>query len=192
MTEAVEIKRVLVIGAGGVGFWMSLALLRDLPATIDLIVVDGDNFEGGNGHRRLPRVANPATRKVDFLSGFAQVTMGLRAPTQVCPEYFEADQIETRGLGPSDLVIDATDMALDRRRPLWAALREAGCQMLRVSYDGNGVVVVARGLPLSGRPDGGYALVPNQAQSFAAAGFGAAAAIRLVKGEQVEDMDYQL
>lgn len=184
-----EIKRVVVIGAGGVGFWLSVCLRRDVP-DVELIVYDNDTFEGGFGAQRLPYVANKATKKVDFLKGFVGMVMRDSAPTVYACK-FDGGLI---GINEPEatLIVDASDMGLEDRRPLWAACREAGCQMLRVSYDGNGIVVVARGLPLASKPGGGYSQVPSMAQSLWAGGVGAAAVEKLLRGGAVGDYQMEL
>lgn len=182
-----EIKRVVMIGAGGVGFWMATALRRDVP-DVELIVYDDDDFEGGFGAQRLPYVGDKKTKKVDFLKGFVRMVMRDSAP-RIYPIKFEAvyqDLFET------DLIVDASDMGLEVRQPLWQRCRERGCQMLRVSYDGNGIVVVARGLPLASKPGGGYSQVPSMAQSLWAGGVGAAAVEKLLRGETVGDYQMEL
>lgn len=184
-----EIKRVVVIGAGGVGFYLVAAMRRDRP-DVELIVYDDDSFEGGNGYRRLPKVSNPATKKVDFLKGWVRMVMGDVPPATITSKFSIAD---IRFADARDtLVVDASDMGLEDRQPLWKACREAGAQMLRVSYDGNGIVVIARGLPLSSKPGGGYALVPTMAQSFAAGGLGAMAVQLLLDGKEVRDYQVQI
>ena len=94
--------------------------------------------------------------------------------------------------GPSDLLVDCTDMGLEARQPIWKAAREKDCNLLRVSYDGNGIVVIARGLPFSTNPGGRYSIVPTMAQSLWAGGVGAAAVEKLLKGEEIGDYQMEL
>lgn len=187
-----EIKRIVVIGAGGVGFWLVTALRRDIP-NIEIVVYDSDNFEGGFGAQRLPYVANKATKKVQFLNNFVQMAMRDPAltpnPIKLSTEIVESDPVE---YWAESLVVDATDMPLEPRREIWQALRKAGATMLRVSYDGNGIVVVSRGLPFATNPGGNYAIVPTMAQSLWAGGVGAAAVEKLLKGEVVSDYQMEL
>jgi len=184
-----EIKRVIVVGAGGVGFWLTVALRRDKP-DLEVIVYDDDNFYGGYGAQRLPHVSNKETKKVDFLKGFVRMVMRDEPPTVYSTKFVE----EFHGLNShtDTLVVDATDMDLNRRRPIWDTCRAAGCQMLRVSYDGNGIVVISRGLPFSTNPGGNYARVPTLAQSLWAGGVGAAAVEKLLAGEEVSDYQMEL
>lgn len=186
-----KIERVVVVGAGGVGAWLTVALRRDRPH-VPVIVYDDDTFEGGMGARRLPLVRNAATKKVDWLRGFVRMVMGDEPPDvegrRLVPE-------DTRGAGivrPGVLVVDCTDMAIAPRRELWDCCRTAGAQMLRVSYDGNGCVVVARGLPLLCAPEGGYALVPTLGQSMMAGGLGAEAVRAILDGRWKEDYQIRL
>jgi len=182
-----HIKRVVIIGAGGVGFWLTVALRRDCP-DLEVVVYDDDNFLGGFGAQRLPHVANKETKKVDYLKGFVQMVMRDEAPA-VKPEKFDGYHI---CLSSEDLVVDCSDMSLNLRKPIWDRCRSGGAKMLRVSYDGNGIVVVARGLPFSTNPGGNYAIVPTLAQSLWAGGVGAAAVEKLLKGEEVEDYQMEL
>lgn len=185
-----EIKRVIVVGAGGVGFWLTVALRRDKP-DLEVIVYDDDNFIGGYGAQRLPHVANKETKKVDFLKGFVRMVMRDEPPTaanlKFAPHLLPAERSLT-----DVLVVDASDMDLTKREPIWKGCRAAGCQMLRVSYDGNGIVVVSRGLPFSTNPGGNYARVPTLAQSLWAGGVGAAAVEKLLAGEEVGDYQMEL
>jgi hypothetical protein len=191
--QMTDIKRVIIVGAGGVGFWLTVSLMRDKPG-LEVIVYDSDNFVGGFGSQRLPFVANKETKKVDFLRGFVKMAMKDEPPT-VHPIRIDCDWIETMDMGDywtNSLVVDASDMPLDARKPLWDSFRLRGAQMLRVSYDGNGIVVVARGLPFSTNPGGNYARVPTLAQSLWAAGVGAAAVEKLLAGEEVGDYQMEL
>lgn len=185
-----EIKRVIIIGAGGVGFWLTVSLMRDKPG-LEVIVYDDDTFVGGFGAQRLPHVANKETKKVDFLKGFVRMVMR-DEPPKVFPVKLTPTMFP--GLDPmtETLLVDCSDMPLDVRKPIWDEARKAGCQMLRVSYDGNGIVVVARGLPFSTNPGGNYARVPTLAQSLWAGGVGAAAVEKLLAGEEVSDYQMEL
>src|SRR5437016_4864953 len=153
------------VGAGGVGFWMTPCLLR---AGHEVTVYDDDDFQGGSGHLRLPKVGDPTTKKVTFARGFCLAVMGNMGLTPVVKK-FTGDEVEA-----SDLVIDCSDMPLTTRKVIWARVKELGARCIRVSYDGkDNTVVVAEGLPLNGRKGGGYQNLPDMALSFLAAGCGA-------------------
>lgn len=184
-----QIKRVVIIGAGGVGFWLTVALRRDCP-DVETIVYDDDNFIGGFGAQRLPYVQNKEMKKVDFLKGFVRMAMRDEAPL-VKPFKLNSEIVDVNFTSDT-LVVDCSDMPLETRKPIWNAAKAADCQMLRVSYDGNGIVVVARGLPFSTNPGGNYAIVPTLAQSLWAGGVGAAAVQKLLKGENVSDYQMEL
>jgi hypothetical protein len=83
-------------------------------------------------------------------------------------------------------------MALEPRQKIWKAFRDRGAKGLRVSYDGNGIVVVSHGLPFATNPGGNYAIVPTLAQSLWAGGVGAAAVGKLLKGETFSDYQMEL
>ena len=185
-----DIKRVIILGAGGVGFHLAVALCRDFPGT-EISVYDPDDFNGGMGHFRLPKVSNPSTKKVALLKGHIIMVMGDRPP-KVFDRRFEVSDVQALPNPSQTLVVDATDMGLGERRPLWTALKQAGVKMLRISYDGNGCVVVARGLPLCASDAGGYAMVPTYAQSLMAGGLGAEAVGLLLQGYAVNDYQIQL
>lgn len=172
--------RLIVIGAGGVGFWLGVALSR---AGIEYEIWDNDNFEGGLGHTRLPAIENTKTKKVDYLKGFIMAAMGDAAPT-VFRYKFDPTKItgETEILSrlKGALIIDASDMGLPTRKKIWEAALEAGARMLRVSYDGTagGIVTVSEGLPFANkRTGGGYVDVPTLALSLVAGGIGATAVL---------------
>ena len=184
-----EIKRVVVMGAGGVGWWLVTALCRE-PMGREIVVYDDDTFEGGQGAKRLPWQTDPGQFKVDALRRYVRVVMGDNPPRVFCHR-LTSETVQAL-FGPTELVVDCTDMGLETRRPIWQSLQEAGVRMLRVSYDGNGVIVIARGLPLSSRPGGGYALVPSMAQAMAAGGLGAQAVHKLLKGEEVGDQEFSI
>lgn len=170
-------RRVIVVGSGGVGFYLALALNRNLPHGVELVVHDADTFEGGLGHSRLPRVSNPATKKVDFLRRFAVTSFGDQ-PMTVVAEMFNGDEA-----GEGDLVVDCSDMGLPARKTIWALAEKCGAKCMRVSYDGlNETVVVAQGLPFAHSGKNGYREAPNTALSFAAGGIGALAVLRVLNG----------
>lgn len=185
--NARKIEKVLILGAGGVGWWLVNALMRDTKGA-QIEVWDDDTFEGGMGQGRLPWQEDKEQYKVRALGGWVEMAMGDRAPKTVISKIQSWQLIG----GPETLLVDCTDMALHGRRPIWDRARELGMQLLRVSYDGNGVIVVARGLPLAGRPDGGYQLVPTLPQAQAAGGLGAMAVHLLLEGKEVGEIAVQL
>jgi hypothetical protein len=165
--------RIHQAGAGGAGFYLPPSLCRD---GYDVIVYDDDTLEGGMGHKRLPQ-ASPPTRKVDLLRGFCLAVMGDQG-VLIVPRKFTGEEV-----AKGDLVIDCTDMSLTQRKPVYQRVIERGARYLRVSYDGrNNTVVVAEGLPLRGRPNGGYADIPDLALSFVAGGMGAIAVKKILQG----------
>lgn len=183
-----QIERVVIMGSGGVGWWLVTALMRDTKGA-QVEVWDNDTFQGGMGAGRLPWQESPEQFKVEALEGWVEMAMGDTAPKIRAMRLYAG---HVSSWGPETLLVDCTDMELSERRSIWAEARQRGVQLLRVSYDGNGVVVVARGLPLSDRPGGGYALVPSMAQAIAAGGLGAMAVHLLLEGKEVGEIAVQL
>lgn len=178
-------SRVVILGAGGVGFWLATALSRDIK-DVPIEVWDDDNFEGGNGARRLPFVRDKSQTKADFLWGFVQMVMN-DSPPHIYPHKLTPDALMPDERWDRVLVMDCTDMDLEPRRFLWKFLTEKGATLMRVSYDGTGIVLVSPGLPFVGTPGGGYARVPTLGQSYAAAGLGAMAVMRALKTGYLSD-----
>lgn len=167
-----------LVGAGGVNFWVGVALAR---AGVEFTIWDDDTLEGGLGSQRLPKAHNAKTFKVDLLRGFLAMTMGEPAERfTYIREKFSGMKVEK-----GDVVIDGTDMAPKPRKTMWTRAMNRGAKMMRVSYDGaNGTVVVAGGPPLVDKAEGGYAAVPSLALSFMAAGVGALAVLELLNGNE--------
>lgn len=165
--------KVHQVGAGGIGFWMAVALAR---SHVDLTVYDFDNLQGGLGWSRMPK-ASPETAKVSLLRGFCLAVMGDTAPKVVNGRFEPSAALQ------GDLVVDACDMALPERKALWEAVRAQGARILRVSYDGaGGIISIAEGLPFAGKAGGGYRETPNLALSFAAGGIGALVVQQILDG----------
>lgn len=173
-----KFNKIIIAGAGGVGFWLTIALCRTLRGTIPIEVYDPDTFEGGQGYLRLPR-ADSSRYKVNVLESFIASSFIMRdyPPTtyrrRLTPEDFRGwDRRDT-------LVVDCTDMDQEPREALWEVIRHSGATGIRVSYDGLGIATISPGPPMmtGDATDGGYNIVPNLAQSFGAAGLGAQAVL---------------
>lgn len=181
--------KVIICGAGGVGYWVSCALSR---AGVEHAVYDTDTFAKGTGYARLPRVTNPDTKKVAHLRGFTIAVLGDRPPT-VVDKLFTGTEVEA-----GDLVVDCSDMELGdfrskkSRKSIWKIAQERGARCLRISYDGkNNTVVVAEGLPLFGRKGGNYSERPGFALSLMAGGIGAIAVQKILSGYS-EHIEFQI
>lgn len=182
-------KHIVIIGAGGVGFYLTLALMAE-GLDQDVTVYDQDTFVGGNGHRRLPRVNNPRLKKVDMLKATCQVTFGYEMPKTV-PYYFTVP--DASKLNSTYLVVDASDMPFQERLSIWDAFTKTGAKGIRVSYDGNGIVCLAYGPPFSPPDDqGGYDRMPSTAQSFLAGGAGCQFIKALLNGLNPQEMQIEL
>jgi len=181
---------VIIIGAGGIGFWLALAFSRmDEFDNRKIVVYDDDTLHGGNGYRRLPRTLSPSMYKVDLL---AQHLSMFNSPQDTVKRFtfvkrkfslFDISKLKAR------LVIDATDAKLDWRTVLYRDLEKRFIPFVRCSYDGT-VVTFSRSVPLSISNDGGYNLVPNMGVSLAAAGICAEKIRRIIVGENVPNEDY--
>ena len=162
-----------IVGLGGVGFWLTVGLSRVIPSD-QLQCWDDDTLTGGAGAARLPW-APPATKKCDLLRGFLSMVFA----DAVLPTFIDRRFSGLLQLNEGDIVIDCTDMPLDKRRRMWSIVKNKGARIIRVSYDGRGsTVVVSTGLPFMAPNAGGYAAVPSLALSFAAGGIGAEAVKR--------------
>jgi hypothetical protein len=168
-----KIRKVVIIGAGGVGFWTTVALMREMPWGIPVEVWDDDDLMEGNGYLRLP-VASKSMHKVQLLHNFIVHSMGDRSIRPI-PQKLDCKQLrgnDERGT----LFADCTDMPTDARRDLAEVIRHTGGEYLRVSYDGLGVVTVSPGVPFDAPgAKGGYEMTPDLDISFIAGGVGARA-----------------
>lgn len=184
-------RGIVIAGAGGVGFWLAAALARSVDGTVvPMFVFDGDNLSGSGG-RRLPYCANADhTYKVSALRAFISFTMRDPAPVMFERALTGVTIGEPSNWGVDHLlVVDATDMPGPSRQLVYDATIASGYEYLRISYDGNGWVTVAKGLPFERPGDtvGGYDLVPSLAQSMAAGGIGASAVVQWLEGKPVAE-----
>ena len=190
LREESQFRRIVVIGAGGVGFWLTAALAR-ARLKQNIVVFDADTFQGGHGHERLPYVYDRTRYKVDQLYDFITMILNEDPPTTY-PYRLTIPMVQDL-ITPTDLVVDCTDMDLGPRRLLWEALRATAKAVIRVSYDGNGIVVVSNGLPFG--PDeapGGYDRIPSFAQSLRAGGTGAEVVLKMLKGDKFSDLQMEV
>lgn len=202
--------KIIILGAGGVGFWLTTALARQLPLGTKLTVADTDIMEG-SGAERLPRgsVFGRTYEGMTKLAALDRFTayVGRTVPLMLLPERVtaanvvgvseayhepgtcdECDALRTEYGGPLyDLVIDCTDMNIPDRQAIKDAV---GAAYLRISYDiadGRAFVIVADHLPFSAEPDrGGYQQPPGFAHAMFAGGVGAEVVLRRMAGQTVE------
>lgn len=167
--EPAHEPQVIIVGAGGVGFWLAVGLARS--GVRPITIFDADDLQGGLGHMRLPN-ATPATLKTALLQGFIAVNFRGARFNELS---FRNERFTGREANAGDLVVDCSDMSGDDRRTIYEAVKKRGARYLRVSYDGAAsVVAVAEGLPLVGdESHAGYAAVPSLALSLVAGGVGA-------------------
>lgn len=186
-----------VVGVGGVGFWLSTALMKALPPS-QIHLWDDDTMQGGTGWQRLPMAGN-STLKVALVRGFSVAAIGNENAAEVVlhPRRFTGHTSNIsggrKGWLKHSLVIDCSDMAPVVRNAVWKNARRNGAQMLRVSYDGKGsTMTFSTGLPLIDAPDGGYNERPTLGLSFAAGGMGAEVVRRYIANELPERLDIQM
>lgn len=171
---------IFIVGAGGVGFWTTVGLTRE--SVFERVrVYDPDTVEGSGG-RRLPihpeaTVTNNPPHKVAVLADFIEFTMGETVPFRT---NFHAgpftEQVYRVNYSIKPLIVDCSDMATELKQYHFKQAIEDR-RYLRISYDGNGWVTVAKGLPIGPPTVQGYAVVPNMAESLAAGGIGASAVL---------------
>ena len=172
-----------IVGLGGVGFWLTVGLVRTISPR-EITGWDDDTLEGGRGHMRLP-LATPQTAKADLLSGFLAVSMGELEQ----PNFVKARFTGRQAVSPGDLILDCTDMARRNRSLMWTAAKKAGAKCLRASYDGRlSTIVLSSGLPLIAPEEGGYSEIPTLSLSMAAGGM-AAEIVRQYIQHPVEHLD---
>lgn len=188
MKDPREVKTIHVLGAGGVGFYVATLLRVEVPG-VQMCVWDPDTFEGGTGHQRLPATASPSQTKVSLLRSHIAFVWGLEPPATK-EELFTGVPPEGRGKGwlLDALVVDCTDMGNRARAKMWKEAEKHGAQMIRASYDGNGVTVVAWGLPFGDTDHAGYEMQPSLAQSFRAGGLAAEFVGRYLQGEVIDEL----
>lgn len=185
--KAADIKTIHVVGLGGVGFYVASILSREAQGRT-IWGWDADTLEGGMGALRLPASASPKQTKCSLLRTYIGYVMGGEMPT-LREEMFtgKPPQGQQEGWLSNALVMDCTDMGNNQRRQMWDAAQRHGALMLRASYDGNGIIVVAWGLPFGDTDEGGYELVPTIAQSFSAAGDAVRVVHRFLGGTVVDE-----
>lgn len=180
---------IIVMGAGGLGWWTVAGLLRCEDITNKFIIYDEDDFVGGNGKKRLPIPANETTRKVNELAGWLTEWMFTPVSDRVSVKNYKFTNASIYDLRCVALILDCTDAPISSRNAIYEAAWEAGIPVLRGSYDGEMVTFGYRP-PDSVVDDGGYNLVPNMAVTFAAAGMVAESVRRYLRGEVVKPFTY--
>jgi hypothetical protein len=169
--------KIIIMGTGGIGFWLAWILCREFGkrgVTIDLY--DPDNLEGGTGATRITGTPRTKIFKVDLCTMQIRNIMRDTVPNAYARK-FTPDDLALYGDPAHTILIDTSDGPMNERREIWDRARAMGITIVRGSYEGRteqegGVVVVADSLPFqkSGNNAGGYASRPTIAASFLAAG----------------------
>lgn len=191
-----KINKIVVMGAGGVGYWLVLGLCRvvDIP----IVVYDHDNFQGGTGFKRLPKSYDPTKSKVSLLRNQCNIVMGDRPPIIHDCKFdlpiLKSMALEARLDLSNVLIVDCTDMPSDVRQELWNTAAEFKANMIRTAYDGTGECVVASGLPFwkTNAVSSGYAIEPHIGHSFATAGLAIATIIKYLDGFDLDEISFTI
>lgn len=177
------------------GFYASLSLMKDLNGTIPVKIWDLDTFAGGNGWKRLPNPLNKNTFKVKHLKDLCQFVMRVKGPEvhtiMLTPQVLDVHCPTTmEGI----LVVDATDEPLPDRRKFKKLVSERGGWFMRGSYDGNGMVVLAEGLPLTkaGVTDGGYDTEPSASVAMMGGGALAVSIMKFIRTGEYTNQSFQV
>jgi hypothetical protein len=180
---------VIIIGAGGLGWWLTAALMRCADITNQFCIYDDDDFVGGNGSKRLPRPGRETRLKVKELEGW--LTEWLMGQEYRRAEFkgYKFNLNNLYGHTAVALIVDCTDAPISSRLPIYQEAWNYGIPVVRGSYDGEMITFSYRP-PDSVVDDGGYNLVPNMAVTFAAAGMVAESVRRVLKGEKVKPYTY--
>lgn len=180
---------VIIIGAGGLGWWLTAALMRCDDLTNEFVIYDDDDFQGGNGAKRLPRPGRVDRKKVNELSGWlTEWCMGAEFKRLTAKSY-RFTHTNLYGFNRVALIVDCTDAPISTRIPIYQEAWNNGIPVVRGSYDGEMITFGYRP-PDSVVDDGGYNLIPNMAVTFAAAGMVAESVRRVLKGESVKPYTY--
>lgn len=185
-----DYKEVNIVGAGGVGFWVAVALRRDFP-DMYIVVWDSDYVDGPGGLRlpipeRLTQT-RPETDsgdrscplKVKTLNDFLKYTLDTRPVIASMADYLGGVSGNFSTYFENRYFVDCTDMTVINRDKVFAAAINNN-RYMRISYDGTGWVSVSQGLPLGDPTASGYLHVPSFAMSIAAGGIGATAVAQWV------------
>jgi hypothetical protein len=174
-----ELMNIIVIGAGGVGFWTALALSRSQR----LIVFDDDTLDG-TGAERLPdtRIFGRAfDKKIELLKFIAQ-------NIEVRNEKFSHHHAQV--LSANDILLDCTDLSSEERREFVEVAKSRSARYIRASYDLTArsfIVVVACGIGFSRNPArGGYTIPPTISHAMIAGGFVSDVVNRILRDEQIK------
>lgn len=188
-----DYKEVHIIGAGGVGFWVAVALRRDYP-DMPLTVWDADNVDGSGG-MRLPIPERMTTsgskpKKLKILNDFLKYTLDARPVIECFMDYLGGVSGEFSKYFENRYFVDCTDMSVIKREEVFSpAMRYK--RYMRISYDGTGWISVSQGLPMGDPTASGYLNVPSFGMSIAAGGIGATAVAQWVMGGKAP-AEYQI
>jgi len=140
-------KSVLIIGAGGVGFWVCSTLCLVSPS-IRCTVFDGDTLEETNRERIPVHEANDGDTKTYVLSRYLNIT---KRRIIAIPHFFEVEFFDF--IEKPDIVIDCTDK-IDIQRAVYNYCKENDIKFYKVGTVDNRVMV-SNSVPQfsSGLPD---------------------------------------
>lgn len=179
---------VIVLGAGGVGWWLIGAMSR-MNITHPVGVYDPDTFQGGNGKKRLPIPEKESKHKVRELREWLtewQPDLPFALQTYAMP-FAPSTLLDYKRSGSGiRLVVDCTDARPSLRKQIWNACSDWGIPYVRLSYDAQ-IVSWSHTPPLSVVDNGNYENIPNMGMTWIAGGFGAEMVRRTLRGENCPD-----
>jgi hypothetical protein len=116
--------RILIAGAGGMGFYLSLCLAAEHRIT----VYDDDTAEGMRNRLIVP--STPSAAQEGEVARKVEILAFLDHRVQIVPE-----RLTAANMVPCDVIVDATDLSSSERQAIAALAREHGVRYIRASYD---------------------------------------------------------
>lgn len=189
-------KTIVIAGVGGIGYYAAMLLSKIFSDRMEIHTFDPDNFEGGHGHERLPKVVKTSYNKVDMVRVHSIHVMGAANGPIPHAERFTADHFQGTSINWTEaILVDCTDMSNPDKKPIYDAARAAGIvQIFRGSFDGSGEMGVYKGLPFTrtGDSGAGYGQIPNAAHGFTAAGMLVLSIIRFFNEGKWDDIQISI
>ena len=125
--KALESKRVIIFGVGGVGSWAAETLIR--TGLVHITLVDDDTVQPSNLNRQLP--ATRATIGMPKVEALRERLLQLNPDAQITArcERVNGAWLTANGLEGYDFVIDAIDSVADKTDLILYATRVRGVKI---------------------------------------------------------------